>query len=184
MLPEAVLALPERGAVNFHDGPLPAYAGLNAPVWAMLDGQTRHGITWHLMEATADSGDVVARAAFEITGGDTTLTLNTKAYEAAIASFGEVLEKLALDDVPVEAQPAEGRSYYGRDKRPAAAGADQFRPGRSGGGADGAGTGSRALLEPAGDAEDRGRWTGSAGCPGGGIAGPGLGRGAGDGAGG
>ena len=32
MLPRAVLALPRRGAVNFHDGPLPAYAGLNAPV--------------------------------------------------------------------------------------------------------------------------------------------------------
>ena len=36
MLPEAVLRLPSRGAVNFHDGPLPRYAGLNAPVWARI----------------------------------------------------------------------------------------------------------------------------------------------------
>ena len=36
MIPDDVLALPKRGAVNFHDGPLPRFAGLNAPVWACL----------------------------------------------------------------------------------------------------------------------------------------------------
>jgi hypothetical protein len=30
LLEEDVLARPFRGAINFHDGPLPAYAGLNA----------------------------------------------------------------------------------------------------------------------------------------------------------
>src|SRR5687767_4474854 len=30
LLPDAVLALPRRAAINFHDGPLPRYAGLNA----------------------------------------------------------------------------------------------------------------------------------------------------------
>ena len=35
IIPDDVLALAARGAVNFHDGPLPAYAGLNAPVRTM-----------------------------------------------------------------------------------------------------------------------------------------------------
>ena len=83
MLPEDVLALPARGAVNFHDGPLPRYAGLNAPVWARLNGETRHGITWHCIAAGADTGDIVLQVEFEITPHDTALTLNTKAYEAA-----------------------------------------------------------------------------------------------------
>ena len=30
LLPDAVLRLPQRAAINFHDGPLPRYAGLNA----------------------------------------------------------------------------------------------------------------------------------------------------------
>ncbi|MFM2367631.1 MAG: hypothetical protein RIR95_2239, partial [Pseudomonadota bacterium] len=34
IIPADVLARAVKGAVNFHDGPLPAYAGLNAPVWA------------------------------------------------------------------------------------------------------------------------------------------------------
>ena len=37
-----VLRLASRGAVNFHDGPLPGYAGLNTPVWAILNGETSH----------------------------------------------------------------------------------------------------------------------------------------------
>src|SRR5262245_1165697 len=31
---DEVLSLARRGAINFHDGPLPRYAGLNTPAWA------------------------------------------------------------------------------------------------------------------------------------------------------
>src|SRR5436189_1124371 len=33
VLDEALLRLPRRWAINFHDGPLPGYPGLNAPAW-------------------------------------------------------------------------------------------------------------------------------------------------------
>lgn len=46
VIPQAILNLARKGAVNFHDGPLPRHAGLNAPVWAILAGEARHGITW------------------------------------------------------------------------------------------------------------------------------------------
>ena len=39
------LRLPRQAAINFHDGPLPRYAGLNASVWALLHRERRHGIT-------------------------------------------------------------------------------------------------------------------------------------------
>src|SRR5688572_16415878 len=39
ILPDEVLDLPTEGAINFHDGPLPAYAGLNTPAWALLRGE-------------------------------------------------------------------------------------------------------------------------------------------------
>ena len=52
VIPDQVLAMASSGAVNFHDGPLPRHAGLNAPVWAILAGEAHHGITWHLMDDT------------------------------------------------------------------------------------------------------------------------------------
>src|SRR5690606_35119834 len=36
MVPAEVLAVPRRMAINFHDAPLPRYAGLNATTWGLL----------------------------------------------------------------------------------------------------------------------------------------------------
>ena len=49
MLPPSLLHAARLGAINFHDGPLPRFAGLNATSWALLSGATSHGITWHEM---------------------------------------------------------------------------------------------------------------------------------------
>ncbi|MHA6326928.1 MupA/Atu3671 family FMN-dependent luciferase-like monooxygenase [Roseivivax sp. CAU 1753] len=118
MLPPAVLALGAKGGVNFHDGPLPRYAGLNAPVWALLNGESRHGITWHMMEAGVDRGDILVARSVEIGAEDTALTLNMKCFAAALDSFDAVVDALdagAPDRFP---QDPEERSYFGRAARP------------------------------------------------------------------
>ena len=74
IVPADVLALARSGAVNFHDGPLPRHAGLNAPVWALIEGETQHGITWHLMTDGVDMGDILVTRAFDITAQDTAAT--------------------------------------------------------------------------------------------------------------
>ena len=61
LIPDALLALPTRGAVNFHDGPLPRYAGLNAPVWALINGEVEYGISWHMIAGGVDEGALVAQ---------------------------------------------------------------------------------------------------------------------------
>ena len=49
MIPDDVLALPTKGAINFHDGPLPRYAGLNTPAGAIINGEATHGVSWHVI---------------------------------------------------------------------------------------------------------------------------------------
>ena len=49
LLPKEIVALPRRGTINFHDGPLPRYSGVHATSWAILNGEARHGITWHFI---------------------------------------------------------------------------------------------------------------------------------------
>ncbi|MBU2983345.1 LLM class flavin-dependent oxidoreductase [Lentibacter algarum] len=126
LLSEDVLARAELGAVNFHDGPLPRYAGLNAPVWARLAGENSHGISWHFIESGVDTGAIISQVNFEIADTDTALTLNTKAYEAALGSFDALVEKLACSPVPSTAQDVEMRSYFGKFKRPQAFGMIDF----------------------------------------------------------
>lgn len=129
LIPEEVLALPTRGAINFHDGPLPRYAGLNTPAWAIINGETQHGVTWHLIEAGVDTGDILAQSAVEIAPDETAFSLNSKCYAAGMESFGEVLAQLeggALTAVP---QDLSQRSYFARDKRPDGGGVIDFSKG-------------------------------------------------------
>lgn len=127
IIPDAVLEIPKRGAINFHDGPLPRYAGLNAPVWALLAGEANFGITWHLISKGIDQGDIIAQENFSITPDETALTLNAKCYEAAMHAFGPVLDGVMADKLPLVAQDLSSRTYFARDKRPKAAGRIDFR---------------------------------------------------------
>ena len=126
MIPDSVLALPKRGAVNFHDGPLPRYAGLNAPVWALLAGEAEYGISWHMIAGGVDEGGLLAQSFFDVAPDETILTLNTKCYAAAIDSFPTVLEKLASDAPVVTEQDLSQRSYFAKNDRPAGAGRIDF----------------------------------------------------------
>lgn len=118
IIPQTVLDLPAKGAINFHDGPLPRHAGLNAPVWALIEGETQHCVTWHLIEGGVDEGDILVQRLFDITPNDTALTLNTKAYEAAMGSFPELLDQLETGSLNRVKQDLSARSYHALADRP------------------------------------------------------------------
>ncbi|MQQ09273.1 LLM class flavin-dependent oxidoreductase [Epibacterium sp. SM1979] len=126
MIPDSTLAKAAKGAVNFHDGPLPQYAGLNTPNWALISGETQHGITWHVIEGGVDEGDILAQRLFDITDGETAFTLNSKCYAAAMDSFPEVVEQLETGDLKRRPQDLSTRRYFGKADRPAAAGLMDF----------------------------------------------------------
>jgi natural product biosynthesis luciferase-like monooxygenase protein len=121
VLPSEVIALARVAAINFHDGPLPEYAGLNTPVWALLNGEREYGITWHLMTDKVDQGAILAQRRFAIDENETALSLNTKCFEAGIAGFEELLPHVAAGDFPARAQTTPPQRYFRRKDRPAAA---------------------------------------------------------------
>ncbi|MFZ1469959.1 MAG: formyltransferase family protein, partial [Paracoccaceae bacterium] len=120
-----VLARAAKGAVNFHDGPLPAHAGLNAPVWALLAGEVTHGVTWHLIEGGVDAGRVLEERRFDIAEGDTALTLNTRCFEAGMESFPAVMNQLESGVTARPQAAGPGQMHRGAD-RPAAFGRIDF----------------------------------------------------------
>jgi natural product biosynthesis luciferase-like monooxygenase protein len=126
VIPENVLSLASSGAINFHDGPLPAYAGLNAPVWALLNGEREHGITWHMITDEVDAGDIVMRQRIAIDDDETAFTLNAKCFAAAIESFGPLVETLEADSLSTEPQDFSVRTIFARADRPPAAGRVDF----------------------------------------------------------
>ncbi len=129
IVPEPVLALAKRGSINFHDGPLPRYAGLHVPAWAILRGEATHGISWHLMEGGVDEGDVLAERVFAIAPRETSYTINTRCYEAGMESFAALVDELGRGEVPRRKQDLSSRGYFGKHARvPGAGFLDWSRP--------------------------------------------------------
>ncbi|TVP51138.1 MAG: hypothetical protein EA350_00245, partial [Gemmatimonadales bacterium] len=127
LLPDDVLALPRRGAVNFHDGPLPGYAGLNTPSWALLNGETEHGVTWHEMTRGADRGRVLVERRFPLAPDDTALTVNARCFEAGIESFRELLDGLVHGTLEPREQDFSRRRLFTRIERPEGGGLIPFQ---------------------------------------------------------
>jgi natural product biosynthesis luciferase-like monooxygenase protein len=122
IIPAKVLGLPKKAAINFHDGPLPRYAGLNAPTWALIHRERDYGITWHVMNDQVDRGDILKQVIFDINADDTSLSLNTRCFAQAIETFGELIGELAEGHEQRTPQPAAASgAYFGRHARPSAA---------------------------------------------------------------
>ncbi|MBP9733290.1 MAG: methionyl-tRNA formyltransferase, partial [Candidatus Omnitrophica bacterium] len=66
LLSEEVLALPSKGCINVHPSMLPKYRGASPVVQALLDGETRTGMTIMRMAKALDSGDVILQQQVEI----------------------------------------------------------------------------------------------------------------------
>ena len=118
ILPDALIAKARRGAINFHDGPLPDYAGMYTPVWALLNGKQEYGVSFHEISGGVDEGDVMAQRRFEIQEGETSFTLNAKNFEAGIDAFAELVEQLESGNPQRLPQDLSKREYFGRYDRP------------------------------------------------------------------
>ena len=112
-----VLAAPPVGAFNLHPGPLPEYAGLNVPSWAVLHRRDRHGVTLHRMEPGIDTGDVVSHSEFDLVPRDTGLTVSTRCAQHGMELVDDLLARLHDDPggLPRTPQDLAARVYYGRE---------------------------------------------------------------------
>ncbi|MGH8908576.1 MAG: methionyl-tRNA formyltransferase [Egibacteraceae bacterium] len=111
-----VIAAPTIGSFNLHPGPLPEYAGLNVPSWAIYHGQRRHGVTLHWMAAKVDAGHIAFADSFEIEPRDTGLTLTAKCVRRGLPLVDALLDLASTDPagIPAIRQDLSLRRYFGR----------------------------------------------------------------------
>ncbi|MDM8531499.1 amino acid adenylation domain-containing protein [Anaerolineales bacterium HSG25] len=122
-----ILALPRQYAINYHDSLLPRYAGNYATSWALINEETCHGISWHVMVERVDAGDLLKQAPVKISPTETALSLNAKCYGAAISAFAELIDDLATNRIQPQAQDLSERTFFSFYKRPAAGGLIDWR---------------------------------------------------------
>jgi methionyl-tRNA formyltransferase len=110
-----VVDAPRIGSFNLHPGPLPEYAGLNAPSWAIFEGRSDHAVTLHWMEADVDAGPIAYSTTFPIESEDTGASLMAKCVRHGVPLVGRLLEDAEDGRIPRREQNASGRRWHGRD---------------------------------------------------------------------
>ncbi len=114
ILPVPILDLPKILAINYHNSPLPKYAGVNAPAWSILNAEASHGVSWHVMSNKIDEGDILSQMYFDIDDHDTSLSLNMKCSKYALISFASLLSKLEDNTLKPIKQDLSLRHYFPR----------------------------------------------------------------------
>lgn len=118
VLPDSLITAPRYLAVNYHDAPLPRYAGIRATMWALINGEKEHGITWHVMTTEIDAGDILKQVTFPIGDEDTSFQLNLRCYYAAIAAFRDLIGELENGTAVRIRQDLSQRTYFPKKMRP------------------------------------------------------------------
>ena len=117
IVPPAVLQVPRLGAYNLHPGPLPHYAGLNAPSWAIYNGEASHGVTVHRMDPGIDTGAVVFEERFAIKAEDTGLSVALRCAQKGVGLILRLLQVLTENPNALALRPQNPseRRYFGRE---------------------------------------------------------------------
>jgi methionyl-tRNA formyltransferase len=110
-----VLAAPKIGSFNLHPGPLPSYAGLNSPSWAIYRGEESHGVTVHWMVPKIDAGPIAYQTRIAIEEQDTGLSLALKCVRAGLPLIRALLHDAneGPHAIPQIAQDLKRRTYFG-----------------------------------------------------------------------
>jgi methionyl-tRNA formyltransferase len=113
-----ILAIPRQGVINFHNGPLPKYGGVNVCSWAIINGETRHGVSWHYVDQGIDTGAIVAQRLFDLSPAETAVSLIMKCIAEGTALFREWLPRLVEGDVIGQKQDPSNATYFSRKDLP------------------------------------------------------------------
>ena len=107
----AVIEMVDGRVINCHYALLPNHRGRSSVPWAILDGDTATGVTWHWIDASIDTGRVLLQATCQIERDETQGSLFAKLDRLA-GEYWPAAAWLALIKHPGVIQ--RGRTQYHR----------------------------------------------------------------------
>ncbi|HEX5883602.1 MAG TPA: methionyl-tRNA formyltransferase [Pyrinomonadaceae bacterium] len=94
ILPEEFLRAPRRGCINVHFSLLPLYRGAAPTNWAIVNGETKTGVTTMFIEPELDTGPILLQRKTEIGETETAPELMARLAEIGAGLLGETLTRL------------------------------------------------------------------------------------------
>lgn len=99
MLPEVVWDMPPLGTFNLHGSLLPQYRGAAPLNWAVINGETKTGVTTFLLDKQIDTGKILFKREIEIGENDTVGDIHDRLMEIGARLVTETVDALAEGNV-------------------------------------------------------------------------------------
>ena len=113
--PKVLLEAVKGGFINTHPSLLPDYRGPNPYSNVIINNEKETGVTFHYMDETFDTGDVVAHAKIDIDKNETMGTIFAKLNNLSASCLIELLKKFEkIDRFQTQKQP-EGEFKYAKN---------------------------------------------------------------------
>ncbi len=114
ILPESILKYPRLGSIQYHPSLLPKHRGGSAINWAVINGETRTGLTIFWPEKGIDTGPILLQKEVEISPDDTVGSLYyNKLFPLGIEAIVESIELIKQGRAPRIPQEESRASYEG-----------------------------------------------------------------------
>jgi methionyl-tRNA formyltransferase len=105
MLPKVVWQMPEFGTFNLHASLLPAYRGAAPIHWAIINGETKTGVTTFFIDDKIDTGEIILQEEIKVLHTETVGTLHDKLMHLGAALVSKTVDYIDKGAVQTIEQP-------------------------------------------------------------------------------
>ena len=111
IIPARLLGIPRLGWINLHASLLPKYRGAAPINWAIVNGETRTGVTTMRIDAGMDTGEMLLQQEIEIGPRETAAELTVRMSEFGGGLMADTLRGLEAGTIAPVAQNQAEASY-------------------------------------------------------------------------
>ncbi len=104
MLPDAVWALPKLGTFNLHASLLPQYRGAAPINWAIINGETKTGVTTFFIDDKIDTGEIIDQEEVLIENTDNAGDLHDRLMSAGSHLVVKTVDQIASGNIQTKKQ--------------------------------------------------------------------------------
>jgi methionyl-tRNA formyltransferase len=108
MLPEVVWAMPPKGTFNLHGSLLPQYRGAAPINWAIINGESKTGVTSFFLTHEIDTGSIILQREMPIGPNETAGELHDRMMHVGADVVYETLQLIASDEAIARSQQTDG----------------------------------------------------------------------------
>lgn len=106
IFPKDVVEKSNLTIINLHIAYLPQYRGMNPSTWAIYNGESYAGATWHEVASGIDNGSIIIQRKVSVLEDDTAMKLMLRCFREGVNLFQEnldaFLEKSYRVTIPAE----------------------------------------------------------------------------------